>query len=41
MILTYFNMLCISLITGWGLGLGFWSAHLLCKKIYQKGGKRL
>ena len=34
--LSYLKMFLISLATGWGLGLGFWSAHLLCKWLNKK-----
>lgn len=34
--MTYLKMLAISLLTGWGLGFGFWSAHLFCKWLQRK-----
>jgi len=36
-ILSYLKMFLISLATGFGLGFGFWSAHLFCKKLTRKG----
>lgn len=32
-ILGYIKVFAISLGTGFGLGFGFWTAHLLCKKM--------
>lgn len=34
--LSYLKLFLISLATGFGLGFGFWTAHLLCKKMARK-----
>lgn len=34
-IISYLKMILISFATGFGLGFGFWSAHLLCKRLFN------
>ncbi len=34
--MTWIRMALISLMTGYGLGFGFWSAHLFCKMWYSR-----
>jgi len=33
------RMFLISFATGFGLGFGFWTAHLFCKQIWKKRGR--
>jgi hypothetical protein len=33
--MAYIRLFLISFMTGFGVGLGFWIAHLLCKKIFK------
>jgi len=35
----WLRMVFISFATGLGLGMGFWMAHLLCKKMFRNRGK--
>lgn len=35
-LVTYLRMFLISLATGFGLGFGFWSAHLFCKWLKKR-----
>ena len=37
--MTWIRMFLISLATGFGLGFGFWSAHLFCRYWYKKAMK--
>jgi len=41
---SYLKMFLISLLTGWGLGFGFWTAQIFCKYLWRKqikkGGNR-
>lgn len=34
--ITWINLFIISLATGFGLGFGFWAAHLFCRNWYKK-----
>lgn len=38
--IAYTRMFMIALATGFGLGFGFWSAHLFCRQFYKTKDKQ-
>ena len=35
-VMGWINLAIVSLMTGFGLGFGFWGAHLFCKYLWRK-----